>query len=176
MPGTTSRGLPYPTIDDPVRNGAAAIESLAKAIDAGGFVQRSATAVQSLVTATMTPIQLPIGTVQGATYDATAHAVNLTVPGLWLVTAGLGFATNPTGRRLVLIDHYASGMGGAATEVARVETAAGASIHTLSCTAVIRVVGTDDHVQLVGYQTSGGALNTSVSGAQVRLHAARIAP
>ncbi|MFI8535324.1 hypothetical protein ACIGMX_34405 [Streptomyces aquilus] len=80
------------------------------------------------------------------------------VAGTYYIAATLGFAANGSGNRKVGINiNGASARGG-------VVQAPGISTNSfVACVSTEQTLAVGDYVELVGWQTSGGALNTAVS-------------
>ena len=121
----------------------------------------TATAAQSLTNNTLTKITFNTASStpglgsydpQGW-FDNAADSIVIGQDGFYNITANLGFASNATSRRLVLI--YVNGSDRAGVQVGA--SPAGTTLLSIS-TNLWLVAG--DEVQLYGLQQSGGALNT----------------
>lgn len=121
----------------------------------------TATAAQSLTNNTLTKITFNTASATPAIgsydpqgwFDNAADSIIIGQDGFYNITANLGFASNATSRRLVLI--YVNGTDRAGVQVGA--SPAGTTLLSIS-TNLWLVVG--DEVQLYGLQQSGGALNT----------------
>ena len=119
------------------------------------------TTTQSLVTATATSILFDAEVFDTDTmHDTVSNTSRLTVKtaGLYIVTAGLGFAANATGVRVAWVNVNGSD----ATRIIQGGmTAVSASDVTDIPLATIYKFAVNDYMELRGYQTSGGNLNTA---------------
>lgn len=120
---------------------------------------------QSISNALWTPLTLDSTIVDS--YGGHSNTTNNSyytaqVSGWYLLSASVCFATNATGWRGVrVIANGATAIAGSATEVLANTVAAG--LTTIASAASITYLTAGQYVQAEGYQTSGGALSTSVN-------------
>lgn len=134
---------------------------------AQALTDRSASAVQAIPNAAQTTVLLPDGTLDGWTYSA--GVFTCTKPGAYVISSVLSYATNTTGRRIQTL--WVNG-----TEVQRNEqTTSVGGIFSLSMSYIHRFVA-GDTLELKAYQSSGAALNTSVTNPSTQLQALRTGP
>jgi len=111
---------------------------------------------QSVATGT-TRVKLVVNTETFDEIGVTVSAGDITVPedGFYAVLASVAYATNNTGNRAVAIRKNA-------TRVAENwlgAVAAGTEEHSVSCGVIVYLNASADTIDVVTYQTSGGALN-----------------
>lgn len=113
---------------------------------------------QSLTTATLTAIALNSERFDTDTiHDTATNNSRLTckTAGLYLITGCLGYAAHATGERSTIIR-----LGGATQIGGTAGLSGGATLPTRHTVSTIYPLAVNDYVELVGYQSSGGALNT----------------
>lgn len=103
---------------------------------------------------------------RGACHDNGVNPTRMTVPaggdGLWMYVGQIGFTAAAGGVRMALL--YKNGL----TPMARfLIPSAGVGDHTIVQVAAVDSMVAGDYVELVGYQSSGGAINTQVGDAAV---------
>lgn len=138
--------------------------------DAGNFFlswpvfEGRQTVAQSLTNNTSTPITLDtedIDTDNGhSTVTNTSRYVGATA-GRFEVCGKVGFASNATGTRVAWLAKNGTAINGSGTQVS---AAAGGAVTLLPTPRMtVTLNGTTDYVEVLGVQTSGGALNTDVT-------------
>lgn len=148
---------------------------MASAFEVLGFAQQNFLLYKPIAVLTQASVQsLPSGTLTAVTMDTSivdsysGHSgVNPSrytaqVPGWYEVTGTVGFAANGTGVRAARLMVNGSGISysdGWATTVGSGQAA--------ECTAqAMLFLHVNDYVEVGGFQTSGGGLNTSTTGPQ----------
>jgi hypothetical protein len=115
-------------------------------------------ATQSIATGSLTALSCNVENVDAfGMHDTATNNTRLTVPtgydGWWLVTAYFAFASNATGGRQGQIN-----VGGGTVATALSTPALNGSDHQFSLATLVRLVA-GNYVEVLAYQTSGGALN-----------------
>lgn len=126
-------------------------------------VRTRRTTTQSLTNATLTAIQFGVEDYDTATYhDNSTNNTRLTVPqaGKYLISGCLEFAANATGVRTAGIR-----LNGSTYVASQGSSSMGATLTTVVNVTTVLDLAANDYVELIGYQSSGGALN--VQGSQM---------
>lgn len=174
MPSTAIFALPYPSISDSP-NGPVQLQNLAQAAEAalqGPVAWVENTGTQSLTNATATALTFNSALYNPDAVWAAGSPTRMTAPGTgtqaWLVFAQQCWSSNATGTRNLWFrvngtgtqDYYRSR-----------ETAIATADHHQSVAGLLVITG-GDYVEVMGEQSSGGALSNVA--AKLRFGAARI--
>jgi hypothetical protein len=182
MPSSTARGFPYPLGTDPLSQGDDAIHSLASYLDANVpkygdatdpnycRVYRSlTTSVPNAGTATMTWDQESWNPTGMHSLGTAPTRITIGVAGKYLIVASVGFASNATGYRSVVVLLN----GTTALQRSTSQAASGAS-HVQPC-SVEAQLAVGDYIEITAGQNSGAALNTNGGTDQTSLSVRRFA-
>ena len=126
-------------------------------------VRTRRTTTQSLTNATLTAIQFGVEDYDTATYhDNSTNNTRLTVPqaGKYLISGCIEFAANATGVRTCGIR-----LNGSTYVASQGSSSMGSVLTTVVNVTTVLDLAASDYVELIGYQSSGGALN--VQGSQM---------
>lgn len=166
MATTPNYALPYPSEND-VPNGAAQIGALATAVDGRLLIaakfpicQVVASLPQSIPNAAYTAIKMNIEDIDTHGYHSTATVTDRVIPkipGLYRITGTMAWSANGNGTRRVAIGKN----GGQNCFVAH---SADSYIIAQQVSKTFRCNGSGDYFSVFGYQTSGGALASIISG------------
>lgn len=195
MPGSTTRGLPYPFLGTDPPNIPSDIQDLAEAVDA------QLTDLDTLI-ATEAPQCVVVRTTNGsvannvedsvlfvtelydpqAMHSTVSNTSRITIPagegGMYMISGSLHYAANSTGIRRAKIRKN----GGNDLAVVQDSNPNASNDSRLNPATIARLSG-GDYLELVGFQTSGSALVTVSGGdptsggdeAGIRLAVARVA-
>lgn len=135
-------------------------------------VRAIASATQSIPHNTATAINLAAESYDDASYhDNATNNTRLTLgPGRWMIIGSIRYGVNSTGDRYALIRKNGTDI------IGREGDQAVATEHSQVAIAVVDLTAAGDYVELVGLQTSGGALSTSITGDGSWLVAHRLDP
>lgn len=186
MPVTPVYGIPYPALSDPP-NGPSQMQALALEVEAelqriDGVDATQNANIAALQSATNVPTFFLRNSVAQSLNNTTFTALNFdtedndsdnghstvsntdryTVPksGLWQVSAGVAFAPNATGIRIIRITKNGSNVGGSGNSSPQL----GGSEFSQVITRVVRVqCSAGDILRTEAWQSSGGALNTATT-------------
>lgn len=112
---------------------------------------------QSINNTTLTPISFTSETVDNASMIAvTSDTITLSTAGVWLISGGLIWALSGGGDRLTYIEHAGAEIEGGGNTL----TNSAANTIRTSVTCMV-LAAASDTVKLVGYQSTGGALNVA---------------
>ncbi|MGW2920428.1 hypothetical protein ACWDBF_21555 [Streptomyces angustmyceticus] len=118
--------------------------------------------VQSISTGTFTPLTIDTEVIDsdgGHSTTTNTSRYTATVPGTYLVLGTAAWAANSTGYRRVSINLNGSRVTGSSIGADATTTV----LSGQTTSAIVSMNGTTDYVEVVGAQSTGSALNTSVS-------------
>jgi hypothetical protein len=182
MPNTP-HGLPYPANTDFVKDGAAAIQALATAVDplatSRPVVRVYHNAAQSIATGVQTPLAFNTEIYDDAgMHDPAVNPSRLVcgVAGTYYVQAGCEFVASAAGMRWMTLRRN-----GIAGEFQTIDRRPGhATIVVPLNVSVLLQLAVNDYVEAIVFQDSGAALVVEAGGAQFpfgcQMMLARIAP
>lgn len=123
------------------------------------------TVAQSLTTSTITPITFTTEDVDTSGMHSTSSNTSrlvATVAGWYLCSGNISYAANATGIRTTAWQVN----GVAAPGAGQLFVATAAATNRLAAVSTLLQLAIGDYVELIGFQSSGGALLTAVSGSE----------